>query len=94
MKIKTCKNIFSKARGLMFSRKKNLLFVFKDERRRSLHMMFVFFPIDVYFLDKDKRVVEVKRLGPFEFYTSKKKAKYILEISLRKEEFKNKEIKK
>lgn len=79
--MKICKSLWSKTRGLMFSKKKNLMFVFDDEKRRSLHMLFVFFPIDVLFLDKNKKVVEKARLKPFSFYKSKKKAKYVVEIS-------------
>lgn len=46
-------------------------------------MFFVFFPIDVLFLNKDKEIVDLKqRLKPFTFYTSKKPAKYVLEMPL------------
>jgi hypothetical protein len=85
MQFKICKSIWSQARGLMFSKKKNLVFVFNDEKRRSLHMFFVFFPIDVLFLDKNKRIVEIKRdFKPFTFYYPKEKSKYIVELAERK----------
>ena len=81
MEYKVCKNVLSKARGLMFSRKRNLMFVFDKEQRIALHMFFVFFPIDVLFLDKNKRIVEIKKdFKPFTFYKSKKKAKYVVEL--------------
>ena len=81
MQYKICKSAWSKARGLMFSRKKNLVFVFNKEKRISLHMLFVFFSIDVLFLDKNKRIVEIKKnFRPFSFYTSKEKAKYVIEL--------------
>ena len=71
----------SKARGLMFSRKRNLVFVFEEEKRRSLHMFCVFFPIDILFLDKDKRIVEIKKgFKPFSFYRSKEKAQFVVEL--------------
>ena len=74
--------MWGKARGLMFSKKRNLMFVFDKEQRISLHMWFVFFPIDVYFLDKNKKVIEIKKnFKPFTFYKSKKKAKYVVEIA-------------
>ncbi len=86
MKIIKCESFFSKAKGLMFSRKLKdscLLFVFPNEKRITLHMFFVFFPIDVLFLNKDKEIVDLKqRLKPFTFYTSKKPAKYVLEMPL------------
>ncbi|MBR9691161.1 DUF192 domain-containing protein [Candidatus Woesearchaeota archaeon] len=82
MEYKVCRSAWSKARGLMFSRKKNLVFVFDDEKRRNLHMFFVFFPIDVLFLDKDKKIVEIKKnFKPFTYYKPKNKVKYIVEIS-------------
>ena len=79
---KACKSIFSKAMGLMFSKKpKTLVFIFKKEKIIPLHMLFVFFPIDILFLDKDKEIVEIKEsLKPFSFYTPKKKAMYIIEL--------------
>ncbi len=81
MEYKICNSLWSKARGLMFSSKKNLVFVFDKEKRISLHMLFVFFPIDVLFLDKNKKIVEIKKnFRPFNFYTSKEKAKYVIEL--------------
>jgi uncharacterized membrane protein (UPF0127 family) len=73
--------ILSQARGLMFSRKKNLLFSFKREDSVSLHMLFVFFPIDVLFLDSKKQVVEKARLFPFSVYFPMKRCMYLLELS-------------
>jgi uncharacterized protein len=44
-------------------------------------MVFVFYPIDVLFLDKNKVVVEVKdNFRPFSFYTPKNKAMYVIEL--------------
>jgi len=51
---KICSSLFSKARGLMFSKKRNLIFDFDEERRISLHMLFVFFPIWAVYLNKNK----------------------------------------
>ncbi len=78
-----CKTIRSQARGLMFRRKKqNLIMTFPKERKISLHMFFVFYPIDVIFLDKDKNVIEVKEnFKPFTFWNSKNKGKYLIELS-------------
>src|SRR3989338_10397734 len=73
---------FSKFIGLMFSRRqdKALIFKFNKERIISLHMFFVFYPIDVVFLDKNKKVVGIKEnFRPFTFCTSKEKALYCIE---------------
>jgi len=76
-----CKSTFSKAIGLMFSGRRNLIFNFDEERRISLHMMFVFFPIWAVYLNDEKEVVNIKKLLPFiSMCYPKEKAKYILEL--------------
>lgn len=76
-----CKGLLSKAKGLMFSKPKPLLFVFAKEARHSLHMFFVFYPIDVVLLSKEMQVVEIKKnFRPFTWYAPKAKSKYILEL--------------
>ncbi|MCM2325343.1 MAG: DUF192 domain-containing protein [Candidatus Woesearchaeota archaeon] len=83
-KKKILTSIFSKASGLMFSRPikdTGYIFVFSEPRRIDLHMFFVFFPIDVLFLDDKKRIIEMKKdFLPFTFYYSKKKASYVIEL--------------
>ncbi len=57
-----------------------LIFEFPEEKIVPLHMMFVFFGIDVLFLDKHKRIVEIKQdFRPWMFYTPKNKAMWIVE---------------
>jgi uncharacterized membrane protein (UPF0127 family) len=80
---KLCDDVFSKFIGLMFSKKENksLIFKFNKEKIITLHMFFVFYPIDALFLDKNKIVVDKKEsFKPFAFYKSKKKAMYSIEI--------------
>lgn len=77
-------NIFSKGFGLMFKNKvkRPLLFKFNKESIIPLHMFFVFTPIDVLFLKKNKKIVEIKEnFKPFTIYTPKNKAAYIIELS-------------
>ena len=78
-----CDSVFAKARGLMFSWKKpdfGLVFAFKRPVRTPLHMLFVFYPIDVLFLDKQRRIVEIKRgFMPFTIYSPLCRANYIVE---------------
>jgi len=71
----------------MFEEKKKfnyaLIFEFPIESRigTSLHMLFVFFPIDVLFLNKNKIIVDKTTLQPFiPNYTPKKAAKYVIEL--------------
>ncbi len=80
------KSIFSQALGLMFHRKQNLIMVFKEERRISLHNFFVFFPIDVLVVDKEMKIVEVKGgFRPFTFWSSSHKGKYVIELGIKSE---------
>ena len=75
--------ILSKFIGLMFSKKQNrgLIFRFNKEKIISLHMFFVFYPIDVLFVDKNKIVVDKKEnFKPFTFYKPRKKAMYVIEL--------------
>lgn len=83
-KLVECKTFFSKLMGLMFSKRKNIVLILNKESRLNaiIHMFFVFYPIDVYWLDKNKKIVDQrKRVRPFTFAVPKNKAKYIVEIS-------------
>lgn len=77
------KNSFSKGSGLMFHKKildEAHVFHFKKARKLSLTMFFVFFPIDVVFLDKGV-VTELKKgFRPFSNYTSLNKADTFIEL--------------
>ena len=76
-------DILSKYIGLMFSIKKDRALIFKFEREKiiCLHMLFVFYMIDVIFLDKNKVVVDKKEnFRPFTFCKSRKKAMYAIEL--------------
>jgi uncharacterized membrane protein (UPF0127 family) len=78
---KTCISVLSKAVGLMFKKPKTLIFIFEREKIIPLHMLFVFYPIDVLFVNQSKKVVETKKnFRPFTFYTPKHKAKFIIEL--------------
>lgn len=80
IKGKICKNLFSMGKGLMFSKKKTLIFVLKKEMKMDLHTFFVFFPINVYYLDAFHKVIEIKEdFKPFSWYKAKKKTKFIVE---------------
>ena len=66
----------------MFSKKRDLIFEFKKEKRISLHMFFVFFPIWAVYINKEKEAIFIKKLCPFvSSCFPDKKAKYILELT-------------
>ena len=73
-----CRSVFAKALGLMFrTTPKPMLFVFSSQRIISIHMLFVFFPIEVLWLDKNKIVVELaKSVKPFTMYIPINKAHF------------------
>lgn len=79
-KSKHCNSLFSQFLGLMFHiQQPPLLFEFPQEQKISLHTFFVFYPINIYFLDKNKNIIETTTMNPFRFYFSKNRAKYVLE---------------
>ncbi len=91
-KTKLASDPWLRLKGLMFEDGKNfdyaLVFDLGDEHQltASIHMMFVFFPIDVVWLDKNKKVVDkVEDLKPFTpNHTPKKRARYFIEMPLGK----------
>lgn len=51
------------------------------QAKNGIHTFFMFFPIDVLFLDRTGRVVElIKELKPWRFYFPKQEAKWIVEL--------------
>ena len=81
-KVKLCETLFSKARGLMFSKIKPLLIANKHEFVISIHMFFVFGAIDALWLNKNLEIVYIKRkLKPFTpLVNPPVQAKYVLEL--------------
>lgn len=81
-----CETVGSKARGLMFRSKSYLdehclIFAFDKPQYHGIHMFFVFYPIDLLFLDDKFCVVELKKgFRPFSLYNSECRAKYVLEL--------------
>lgn len=75
-------------RGLMFSRRKNILLVLPREgrNRAAIHSFFVFFPFQAIFINSQNEMVEVKKMKPFRVYRPKKPARFILEIGMNAEE--------
>ncbi len=77
-----CDSFFSQVRGLMFRRSNNLVMIFPTERKISLHMFFVLYPIDVLVVDENNKIVEIKRnFKPFTVWNSSQKGKYVIELA-------------
>lgn len=72
-----------KLKGLMFtfpiSEDRAVLFEFEKPERRPVHTYFVFYPINIYWLDKNYNVIDSVYISSFQKYYPKLKAKYVLE---------------
>jgi uncharacterized protein len=80
-----CDNIVSSMRGLMFRKElqkgQSLLIDLHKDRNAGIHMFFVNFPIDVIWLNSEKRVVDTAEdVKPFTLKNPKKFARYIIEL--------------
>ena len=80
-------NALTHSKGLMFTLpsfvcKHSLVFIFSKPAVRSFHMFFVFYPIDVLFLDEHFCVIDLKEsFAPFTSYSSSLPSKYVLEFA-------------
>lgn len=85
-RIRLADSYWKKLKGLMFSGRHDyaLIFDFGGESRikASIHMLFVFHSIDLVYLSKEKKVVDlVEGIRPFTLnYTPKKNARYLIEL--------------
>lgn len=67
---------WSRARGLMFRRVKvnvGYLFLFNKPTYAAIHMLFVFEPIDILWLNRDGRVIDMAiHVSPFKLHLAPK----------------------
>lgn len=78
-------NSLKRAKGLMFRRELKRALIFplgrETEIGAAIHSVFVFFPFDVLWLDKEKQVVAMRTVAPFKLYESPgTKAAYLVEL--------------
>ena len=85
-RVTRCDTFWRRLRGLMFRRRLSpdeaYLFVFGSESvvAASVHMAFVFYPIALVWLDRQRRVVDVRLAKPFRLcYAPRKGAQYLVE---------------
>ncbi|MEN6379586.1 MAG: DUF192 domain-containing protein [Methanofastidiosum sp.] len=81
------RNFFELSRGLMFRKdisesNEAYIFVLDRERKATITMMFVFFSIDVLWINSKFEVIDAKEnIKSFSFHTGHKgKAKYFIEM--------------
>ncbi|MEM4264046.1 MAG: DUF192 domain-containing protein [Candidatus Woesearchaeota archaeon] len=79
---KKCRNILAKTFGLMLkSQIIPLVFIFKKEKIIPIHTLLVRKPIDLIYLNRQMRVVDLKEnLTPYRFYTPKARAMFVIEL--------------
>lgn len=85
-RVTKCDTFWRRLRGLMFRRRLSsdeaYLFVFGNESvvAASVHMVFVFYPIALVWLDRKRQVVDVRLAQPFHpYYAPQKGAQYLVE---------------
>ncbi len=79
-----------RANGLMFRERldenSGMLFIFDDENYRTFWMKNTLIPLDMIFIDKGSKIIDVKNAvpcieEPCALYKSSKPAKYVLEVN-------------
>ncbi len=84
LEVMNCNNLFTMCLGLMFQKKKSALFklAFETKFLASIHTFFMRYNLDIFWLDKEKKVVDARRnVKPYKLSVRPRvKAKYILEV--------------
>jgi len=82
--IEFARTTFRHALGLMFRKSiqydHSMIFILKKPSHVGIHMLFVFFPIDVIFLNDEKKIMGLSRLRPWVGYKAMEDIKYIIEM--------------
>lgn len=86
LEVSIASNFLSQIRGLMFSKPKDILFRFNNERKFSFWMLGVSYPIDIAFIDETGEVFQIEKAKPvtlhpktWKTYKAKKPCRYVLE---------------
>ena len=72
--VKICSKL-QRISGLMFTRKEKaeaLLFNFNNSNQ-AIHSYFVFFPFIAIWLDKNNKIIEIRKIKPFTFHVKPNK---------------------
>lgn len=82
--VELSRTVLSQAFGLMFRKNipsdYSMIFILEKPSSVSIHMIFVFFPIDVIFLNEEKRIEGLSNLKPWLGFKTMKNVKYIIEM--------------
>lgn len=83
--IKLCDNLITKMWGTMLKTEVNHAYIFPLEKETrsgaAIHMMFVFTPLTVVWLNNERVVVDKTLAKPWKIYVPKEKARWVIELS-------------
>lgn len=91
--LEIAKSVGKKTKGLMFRKEiasdSGLLMIFGYDRKHEMWMFGMRFPIDIVFIDKEKRIVDIKHsvrpMGKnpmtWRVYKPKQNCRYVLEVN-------------
>jgi uncharacterized membrane protein (UPF0127 family) len=84
-KVDIADSFMSRFRGLMLRKdlERGLILKLPSSRSRrgsAIHMFFMRIPLDILFADDDKKVVDMISIEPWNTYTPKSPAKYVIEL--------------
>jgi uncharacterized membrane protein (UPF0127 family) len=83
--IEKCRNQICQMIGLMFRSSipsdYAMIFVMKKPSSVGIHMLFMRFPIDVIFLNGEKKIIGLSHLKPWTGHSSMKNVKYVIETN-------------
>ena len=91
IKVEIADNDEERSKGLMFRDKLDenagMLFIFDNEDNLTFWMKNTLIPLDMVFIDKDFKIVDIKSAlpcekEPCELYSSSHPAKYVLEVNV------------
>lgn len=80
IRLKFADSYFQRLKGLMFKKNINYALAIKTKYSSAIHTSFMRFPIDVYFIDENKKIFEITTLKPWSKYEPSMNARYILEV--------------
>lgn len=66
-------------RGLRFKQSGAMLFRFETPTRATVDSLFLREPLELYFFDGDRRLVDTERLAPYRLYRPPTEYRYLLE---------------
>lgn len=83
--IEICRTLTSQMSGLMFRShipsNYAMIFVMKKPSSVGIHMLFMRFPIDVIFLNEEKKIIRLSHLKPWTGHSSMKNVRYVIETN-------------